>query len=36
MGEIFQAFEDAYEGEEGRILASADSTNEQYGSDMFI
>lgn len=34
--EIAYAFEDAFEGQEGRIVSDADSYNEQYGDDMFI
>ena len=35
--DISYAFEDAYEGQEGRILSSAtDSYNEQYGEDMYL
>ena len=34
--EIAHAFEDAYEGQEGRFVSDADSYSEQYGDDMFI
>lgn len=36
MSEILRAFEDAFEGQEGRILVTDCSENEQYGDDMYI
>ncbi len=36
MSEVFFAYEDEFEGNEGRFISHCEEESEQYGYDMYI